>query len=126
MWQTRGLPVDAIVPANEKPTRATAICPRRLRKAARLIADRMGPGQYAVRGDSGKVYYVDLSQEIPCMCPDSEFNAGLTCKHRLRAMMGEGDVRILQALGDMMLRDQQHLRDYTRATRHLRRAAQRS
>jgi hypothetical protein len=123
MWTQRGIPVDAIVPANEKPTRETAICPRRLRKAAALFADKMGPGQYAVRGSHGAVYHVDLSQDIPCYCKDAEFNLGIICKHRLRAMMGEGDERILFALGQMLVRDEKIRKDFMR---HRRRALTRA
>src|SRR5687767_15467129 len=107
MWQTRGIPVDAIVPANEKPTRAIAICPRRLRRAAQLFGDKMGPGQYAIRGHDLPVHYVDLNNDVPCMCKDAEFNGGLRCKHTLYAMMREGDEMVLLALGQMMVRQEE-------------------
>jgi hypothetical protein len=123
MWTQRGIPADAIL-TGERPTRETAVCPRRLRKAARLFADKMGPGQYAIRGDSGTVYHVDLSQDIPCFCKDSEFSAGIICKHRLRAMMGEGDERILYALGVMLQRDAEIAAEYHRTLRRAHRQTQ--
>jgi hypothetical protein len=122
MWAQRGIPVDAIVPSGEKPTRASAICPRRLRKAATLTADKMGPGQYAVRGSTEKVYYVDVNADVPCMCKDSEFNAGLQCKHLLYCRMREGDESVLLALGQMLVRDEKHRKEFMRQRRRALRA----
>lgn len=107
-----------------RPTRERAIEPRRLRRAARLIADKIAPGQYAVRGVEEPVYFVDVNADIPCMCKDSEFNQGIQCKHLLYCRMREGDEAVLFALGQMMLRDQEIAAEYHRSQKRHHQASQ--
>lgn len=84
----------------------------------------MGPHQYAIRGAGGAVHYVDTSADIPCMCKDAEFNGGIQCKHLLYARMREGDEMVLLALGQMLVRAEEHRKEYLRVRRSLLREAQ--
>jgi hypothetical protein len=105
-----------------EPSRERAIEPRRLRRAATLFADKIAPGQYAVRGIEEPVYYVDVNADIPCMCRDAEFNGGIQCKHLLYCRMREGDEIVLLALGQMLVRDEKIRKDFMRQRRRALRA----
>ena len=77
--------------------------PGRLRRAAQLAVRRLGPMQFRVRGQDEPHYDVNLDLDVPCCCKDAEFH-GRGCKHELSARMANGDMGLIQALGEMLLK----------------------
>ena len=69
----------------------------RLARAVHLDADRTGYGHcYLVRSQDGqRQYFVNLERD-ECSCEDHA--RGHLCKHRIRAMLAEGDESILKRL----------------------------
>lgn len=90
--------------------------PGRLRRAAVLAVRKLGPHQYRVRGQSEAYYDVNLEIDTPCCCADS-WHRGRGCKHELAARLHDGDVALIQALGDMLLKAEQANRELTRRRR---------
>lgn len=80
--------------------------PARLRRAAVRPSVRLGPNQFRVKGNVEKYYDVNLDLDVPCTCYDAEYH-GRGCLHELRARLHRGDVELLQALGDMLLKQEQ-------------------
>lgn len=76
--------------------------PGRLRRAAQLAVQRLGPMQFRVRGQDEPFYDVNLEIDTPCTCADA-WHRGRGCKHELCARMANGDMGLLQALGQMLL-----------------------
>jgi hypothetical protein len=104
----------------DRVTRERAICPRRLRRAQFLKADRVGPGEYAVCGSHGAVHWVNLNSDEMCGCMDHYYR-GVQCAHILRARLGEdyvgtGDGMMILALQQMLKRDEDNLKEYLRAS----------
>lgn len=77
--------------------------PGRLRRAAQLAVKRLGPNQFRIRGQDEPFYDVNLDLDTPCTCADA-WHRGRGCKHELQARMANGDMRLVQALGDMLLK----------------------
>ncbi len=77
--------------------------PGRLRRAAQLAVKRLGPQQFRVRGQDEEFYDVNLEIDTPCCCADA-WHRGRPCKHELSARMANGDMALIQALGDMLLK----------------------
>jgi hypothetical protein len=89
--------------APEESAPARAFDPARLRRAAQLAVQRIGATTFAVRGQEEPYYYVDLAGDLPCACKDAEFH-GSGCKHELAARLANGDMPLVMALGEMLLR----------------------
>lgn len=82
--------------------------PGRLRRAAVLGVTELGPGLYRVKGQDEPHYDVEIHADVPCYCKDSEFH-GKGCKHFLAARLASGDMKLVMALGEMLLvRDKQN------------------
>jgi hypothetical protein len=77
--------------------------PGRLRRAAQLAVKRLGAQQFEIRGQDEPFYFVDLSADVPCYCKDAEYH-GRGCKHFLAAQLANGNMPLIQALGDMLLK----------------------
>lgn len=90
--------------------------PARLRRAAQLVVRPLGPGQFRVSGQHQKWYDVDVTADVPCYCKDAEYH-GTGCKHLLAAQLASGNMTLIQALGDMLLRAQQRSDELERQTR---------
>jgi hypothetical protein len=90
--------------------------PGRLRRAATLAVKRLGPTRFAVRGQEEPVYRVDLAVDPPCYCKDSEYH-GRGCKHELAARLHSGDMALVQALGEMLLKAEQRSKELARTRR---------
>lgn len=76
--------------------------PWRLRRGAVRAVERLGPHQYRVRGTHQPYYDVNLEIDTPCTCEDAFFH-GRGCLHELAARLQDGDQKLRQALGDMLL-----------------------
>jgi hypothetical protein len=92
--------------------------PGRLRRAAVLAVKRLGPTRFHVAGQDEPHYSVDLFEDIPCYCKDAEFH-GRGCKHELAARMANGDMALIQALGDMLLKSDKANKALAKQTRKL-------
>jgi hypothetical protein len=68
-----------------------------------LAVKRLGPMQFRVRGQDEPFYDVNLEIDTPCTCMDA-YHHGRGCKHELSARMANGDMGLIQALGDMLLK----------------------
>lgn len=80
--------------------------PARLRRAATRAIMRLGPMQFAVQGNVEPIYYVDLSQDPPCQCRDTEHRGGMLrgrCLHTLAAELQNGNEALLIAYGEMLM-----------------------
>jgi hypothetical protein len=77
--------------------------PGRLRRASTRAVKKLGPRQYRVRGNHEPFWDVNLDLDTPCTCPDAEFH-GRGCLHELAARLHDGDMALVQALGDMLLK----------------------
>lgn len=77
--------------------------PGRLRRAAQLAVKRLGPQQFRVRGQDEEFYDVNLEIDTPCDCADA-WHRGRPCKHELASRLANGDMPLIQALGDMLLK----------------------
>lgn len=80
--------------------------PGRLRRGATRAVKKVGPRQYMVAGNEQRVYAVNLELDTPCTCRDAEFH-GRGCLHELAARLHDGDMKLIQALGDMLLQAEQ-------------------
>jgi hypothetical protein len=80
--------------------------PGRLRRGAVRAVVRLGPHQYRVAGNVEPWYDVNLELDVPCCCKWA-FYHGRGCLHELAARLHDGDAKLLQALGDMLLRAEQ-------------------
>lgn len=76
--------------------------PGRLRRAAVRVVVKFGPHQYRVAGNHAPYWDVNLELDTPCDCPDAQFH-GRGCLHELAARLHDGDAKLMQALGDMLL-----------------------
>jgi hypothetical protein len=95
--------------------------PARLRRGATRAVKKLGPHQYRVQGTEQPFYDVNLDLDTPCTCEDA-FHHGRGCLHELAARLHDGDAALIQGLGDMLLRAEQHMEAATRRRR--RRAAE--
>jgi hypothetical protein len=99
---TRG-PVSS--PEESAPVRAFE--PNRLRRAVALLkgVERAGPRQYRVRGQDEPEYAVSLDGDPPCYCADYYHRGSPTnpCKHILAARLVDGDMALIQSLGELLL-----------------------
>jgi hypothetical protein len=69
----------------------------RLARAVHLDCDRMGYGHcYLIPSQDGERQYLVNLERDECPCPDSQM--GNVCKHRLRAMLAEGDEAVVKRL----------------------------
>lgn len=96
--------------------------PGRLRRAAQLAVQRIGPGQARVKGQDEPWYNVDITADVPCYCKDAEFH-GRGCKHELAVRLASGDMALIAALGDMLHAAQQRTEALERTTRRRRKAS---
>ena len=81
--------------------------PARLARGATLAVRRLGDGEFAVQGSRG-VRYVNLKSDLPCDCEDADYRANRgPCKHVCAARLASGDMGLIQALGEMLLRREQ-------------------
>lgn len=80
--------------------------PARLRRGAARAVKRLGPHQFRVRGNHSPHYDVNLELDTPCDCPDAQFH-GRGCLHELAARLHDGDARLIMALGQMLLKQQE-------------------
>lgn len=76
--------------------------PGRLRRASMLAVKRVGPNQFRVRGQEEEFYDVNLDLDTPCSCMDA-WHHGRGCKHELSARLASGDMKLVMALGEMLL-----------------------
>lgn len=76
--------------------------PSRLRRAALLAVKPIGPGVYRVKGEHEPYYDVEVTADVPCYCKDAEYH-GKGCKHFLAARLASGDMKLVMALGEMLL-----------------------
>lgn len=90
--------------------------PGRLRRAAQLAVQRLGPNQFRVRGQDEPFYDVNLDLDTPCDCADA-WHRGRGCKHELCARMANGDIGLLQALGQMLLVAEERNKELNRKRR---------
>lgn len=89
----------------------------RIARGAQLAARPLGRGKYQVTG--GHVpHEVDLRNPShpKCDCPDHNYR-GLVCKHISRALMAEGDTRMIEQLGAIIGELEQELKLATRSRR---------
>lgn len=96
--------------------------PGRMRRAAVLACEKLGPGQYRVSGQQEPYYDVDLSVDPACYCAD-QLHRRAMCKHEIRARLQDGDARLLQALGDMLLAAEKRLKESMKSKKRGRRSA---
>lgn len=94
----------------QRDARERAYDPARLTRAAKLLptVERLGPAQFVMRGSNGP-RYVDLDTDPYCECEDRFWN-GAMCKHIIAGRLVNGDVEMIQALGDLLLRAERHAR----------------
>ena len=79
--------------------------PSRLARGAVRAVKQLGPGEYAVAGNERPVYYVNLNSDLPCDCADSQFRSSRgPCLHECAARLASGDMALIQALGEQLLR----------------------
>lgn len=71
--------------------------PGRLRKAAQLAVERLGPMQFRVRGQEEPFYDVNLDLDTPCTCLDA-WHHGRNCKHELAGKLHVGHTPTFNAL----------------------------
>lgn len=90
--------------------------PGRLRRGATRAVRKLGPHQYRVAGTHQRYYDVNLDIDTPCDCEDARWH-GRGCLHELAARLHDGDVALIQALGDMLLKAEQANRELTRRRR---------
>lgn len=90
--------------------------PGRLRRAAVLAVKKLGPRQYRVRGQTEPHFDVNLDLNTPCTCADA-WHRGRGCKHELAGRLHDGDMKLVQALGDMLLAAQQRAEEAERRTK---------
>ena len=90
--------------------------PARLRRGATRAVKKLGPHQYRVQGTEQPFYDVTLDLDTPCTCEDA-FHHGRGCLHELAARLHDGDTALIQALGDMLLKAEQHMEAVARRTR---------
>lgn len=88
----------------------------RLARAVHLDAQRIGDSVYLVSGGA-TAHRVDLRVGEACDCDDRRIR-GATCKHVLRAMLGEGDPDVLRALRDLVPLDGGRACFYTDCPQH--------
>lgn len=72
----------------------------RLERALALTVQQLGNGRYLVTGGK-QAHYVDLGRWAPCPCDCDDRVEGVPCKHVLRAMLAEGDERVLLAVATL-------------------------
>lgn len=78
--------------------------PARLQRGSQLAVRQLGPGEFAVQGSRG-VRYVNLNSDLPCDCEDADYRANRgPCKHVCAARLASGDMALIQALGEQLLR----------------------
>lgn len=85
----------------------------RLRRAWNAVIQgrvtHLGESQYRVVGSGLTKYYVDLSEDIPCYCSDSQHRGDkMTCYHTLGALLMAQDEPTLIAAGEMLLNRANH------------------
>jgi hypothetical protein len=90
--------------------------PARLRRALQCKGEQLGPRQFKVWGQDEPFYNVDLDGDPVCYCKDSEYH-GRGCKHELFAKLASGDMALLQAAGDELLKREQAAAALQRTTR---------
>lgn len=71
-----------------------------MRRAAVLGCVKIGERQYRVRGQVEEYY--DVNVDPACYCLDQR-HRGEMCKHEISARLQDGDQKLRQALGDMLL-----------------------
>lgn len=76
--------------------------PGRLRRAATRAVKQLGPRQFRVRGSHEAYWDVNLDLDTPCDCPDAQYH-GRGCLHELSARLASGDMKLVLALGEMLL-----------------------
>ena len=99
--------------------------PARLARGASRAVRKVGARQYRVQGTHEPYYDVNLELDTPCTCEDARFH-GRGCLHELAARLHDGDMALIQALGDMLLRAQEHMEAQERRTRRRRADRQRT
>jgi hypothetical protein len=95
--------ITARGPAQPKARHEHPVDPARLRRAALLAVRRVGPEEYEVQGQDEPFYYVSLAGDPPCYCADSANRPSVQCKHFLSARLANGDMGLIQMLGNMLL-----------------------
>jgi hypothetical protein len=93
--------------------------PARLRRGAARAVKKLGPHQYRVRGTEREFYDVDLTSDVPCDCADAQFH-GRGCLHELAGRLHDGDMALIQALGNMLLEAEKHAKELEKRTRRRR------
>lgn len=89
--------------------------PGRLRRGALRAVKPLGDRKYLVAGNEEPAYTVDLTQDVPCFCKDSEYH-GRGCLHELAARLQDGDQKLRMALGQMLLDAEKRLKAATART----------
>lgn len=96
---------DALIARGRAETPKEGYEPGRLRRAAQRAVKRLGPQQFRVAGNHEAYWDVNLDLDTPCDCPDAQFH-GRGCLHELAARLQNGDMGLIQGLGDMLLKSQ--------------------
>lgn len=74
-----------------------------MRRGIQRGVERLGPNQFRVEGRHEKWYDVNLDLDTPCDCMDAQMR-GRGCLHELVSRLHAGDTKLIQSLGDMLLR----------------------
>lgn len=93
--------------------------PGRLRSASRIPIRRTdNPREFYVKSRSRKGHWwaVNLDGDPMCYCEDNE-HATRQCSHVLAARMASGDLSLLQALGDMLAKQEERTKELERGHR---------
>lgn len=88
----------------------------RLMRGATRPVKRLGPMQFRVKGNDQPYYDVNLELDTPCDCVDAQMH-GRPCLHEIAARLQNGDLGLVQALGDALLKAQQRTEELERTTR---------
>jgi len=99
--------------------------PGRLRSASRIPIQRTdNPREFFVKSRSRKEHWwaVNLDGDPMCYCEDNQ-HATRQCSHVLAARLASGDLALLQALGDMLLKQEQRNKELERSSKRRKPAA---
>lgn len=114
--------IKAPSPAVEQ-ARSAPYTPGRLRSASRIPIQRTdNPREFFVKSRSRKEHWwaVNLDGDPMCYCEDNEHSTR-QCSHVLAARLASGDVPLLQALGEMLVKAEERNAELSRTARRERR-----
>ena len=91
-------------------SRSLAIEPGRLRRGLQRGVLKLGPREYRVEGRHQRYYDVGLDGDPQCYCKDSE-HTGMQCLHILAARLHDGDSKVIMAVGELLLKAENNLKE---------------